>query len=71
MTFILETKDERGQLKPAVTFDSYRAAVLYGQAHYGYGAFHVQGPDVFVPSREDQLLLPTKTKTKQQILDEL
>jgi hypothetical protein len=38
------------------TFPSYRAAVLAGQERFGRGKFHVESPEDYIPSRDEQLL---------------
>ena len=41
---------------PVATFSSFRAAVFAGQKQFGHGQFHVEAPESYAPSREEQLL---------------
>jgi len=41
---------------PVTSFSSFRTAVLQGQKQFGKGKFHVEAPEGYVPSREEQLL---------------
>ena len=41
---------------PVATFNSFKAAVLAGQKRFGHGQFHVEAPESYAPSREEQLL---------------
>jgi len=41
---------------PVAKFSSFKAAVLRGQKIYGRKRFHVECPEGYAPSREEQLL---------------
>ena len=72
ITYKLETR-LRDQVTFAVTrqFHTYRAAVKYGQEYAGYGNFSIDTGN-HIPSREEQLLIKTKTTNKkQQILNSI
>lgn len=43
---------------------TFQLAVLKGQQVFGYGLFHVECPDKYVPSREEQLLIEPEDEAK-------
>jgi len=41
---------------PVASFHSFKAAVIEGQERFGKKNFHVESPESYAPSREEQLL---------------
>lgn len=41
---------------PVARFSSFKAAVRQGQKQFGKGRFHVEAPESYAPTKEEQLL---------------
>lgn len=74
MTFHLYLRDFEGDLiRTPPSYSSFVSAARAGKSLTDWGQFHVECPDGYVPTREEQLLITPSltTKKKQQLLDTL